>query len=74
MDKKEKLWYDIMVERGHTPIMDEYDGEKELNYFVYDYDHHNGPGCSVCNWSVCWHCEPDPKTAIPLQCIKVDNV
>jgi hypothetical protein len=49
---KEQRWYEAMVAKGHEPVM--FDGE--LDYFVYDNDMHNGPGCSTCGWSDCWHC------------------
>lgn len=44
-----------MIENGHTPIMDK-DYNTLLNTFVYDVEYHNGPGCSKCGWSDCWHC------------------
>lgn len=54
MNNKEQLWYDALVERGHTPaILNE-----ELDIFFYGGGYyHNGPGCSVCGWGCCWHCD-----------------
>ncbi len=52
MRDRDKSWFDKMIEMGHIPRM--YDGN--LDVFVVDYDIHNGPGCSACNWSICMHC------------------
>lgn len=51
-DRMKTKWFDAMVAKGHTPIVDE-DG---LNLFVLDEDIHNGPGCNVCHISFCMHC------------------
>ena len=42
--------------------------------FVLD-DRCNGPGCSVCGWAVCWHCERDPeKVHIPTcEAVQAEN-
>ncbi len=53
-----------MKERGHTPIMK----DDELDMFVMDIAYHNGPGCSTCGWSTCWHCNRDPNEAVPETC------
>lgn len=50
-----KKWELAMKVKGHSPIM--YEGV--LDAFVLDENFHNGPGCSTCGWSVCWHCSPD---------------
>lgn len=54
MNNKEQLWYDALVKKGHTPFMDEND---DLDIFFYESGNHNGPGCSICVWSCCWHCD-----------------
>jgi hypothetical protein len=52
MDKGNK-WAEAMKTKGHSPIRDP-DGT--LDYFAFSSGNHNGPGCSVCGWSCCWHC------------------
>lgn len=56
MDKKKK-WHDAMVAKGHVPIMEEYSDGPVLDVFVVDCGFHNGPGCSKCRWSTCYHCD-----------------
>ncbi|MGX1741605.1 hypothetical protein ACWIEX_08625 [Bosea sp. NPDC055353] len=51
---EETEWFDALKAKGHMPVVGE-DGE--LDYFVYDRGHHNGPGCRACGWSCCWHCK-----------------
>jgi len=48
------MWYEAMKLKGHMPIMDE-DGD--LDCWVTNYDIHNGPGCAVCGWTCCEHCD-----------------
>ena len=31
----------------------------EVDEFWYEYDYHNGPGCEVCGFSFCEHCDPE---------------
>lgn len=62
-------WLRVMRERGHTPVLDD-DGS--LDIFIMDYDIHNGPGCSVCGWSTCWHCNSSPITVVPRECKRED--
>jgi len=64
MNKKQTTWHDAMKEKGHIPKMDNWDSGSELDIFAHDYRHHNGPGCSVCSWSCCWHCSTIDK--IPM--------
>lgn len=59
MIEKYKLWYDALVAKGHTPVMD--DGR--IDIWVVDEGYHNGPGCKACGRSWCWHCyKPDDVT------------
>lgn len=51
-----------MVEKGHTPCMD----NEEIDMFYLEYEHHNGPGCTTCKWSVCEHCHG--IESIPDEC------
>lgn len=46
-------WILAMIAKGHVPKR-EADGSVDI--FVQDSDIHNGPGCSVCGESWCWHC------------------
>lgn len=49
-------WLAAMKAKGHTPIM--WGREKPyLDIFVTNDYIHNGPGCSVCRWTTCWHCD-----------------
>lgn len=66
MAKKKELWKKVMLERGHSPILDEDNGK--LDNFVYDNGFHNGPGCSKCGWMICWNCESDPYKAVQEKC------
>ena len=55
-----QMWLDELVSRGHTPdVYDQDVGELagQLNPFVLDADHHNGPGCTTCGWKCCWYCD-----------------
>lgn len=63
MNTKSKKWYDAMIAKGHTPIMCSYDST-QIESFVYEQGFCNGPGCSTCNWSTCWHCNKD-ENSIP---------
>ena len=53
MRESDQHWYDAMRRQGHIPRM--YDGE--IDVWVMDSDIHNGPGCQVCWWSCCMHCD-----------------
>ena len=48
-----------LVPMGHEFYLDEYGG---VDIFFEEYDHHNGPGCALCNNSWCHHCEPEVYT------------
>ena len=50
---KRRTWVKALREKGHNPRFDECGF---LNIFVLDIDHCNGPGCSICKQSWCWHC------------------
>lgn len=52
-----KAWEQAIRKKGHEPKM-HYDGT--LDIFAHEHENHNGPGCTKCHWSVCWHCHPDP--------------
>ncbi len=54
MDDLCAKWQKAMEAKGHKPVMDMYG---RLNYFVLSQGRHNGPGCSTCGWTVCWHCD-----------------
>lgn len=36
------------------------DGD-HIDVFALSEGYHNGPECSLCGYSTCWHCEPNPK-------------
>lgn len=56
-EKEMGLWETALIKKGHTPIL--YEGQ--LDIFVLDVGHHNGPGCSVCRDMWCWHCMKNPE-------------
>lgn len=47
-----KTYMEKFLAQGHTPIMD---GD-DVDMFVTDFRYCNGPGCSVCGFTECWHC------------------
>jgi hypothetical protein len=47
-------------ESGHVWL--EIDGV--VDQFAYEKGKCNGPVCTVCGYSPCWHCEPFPKPCI----------
>ncbi len=51
-DKVKRAWYDALVAQGHTPVMI---GD-EINMWVLNSQHHNGPGCDLCDDCWCEHC------------------
>ena len=55
-NSKSEEWANAMKAQGHEPVVDDHG----LNFFAYEDGHHNGPACSKCGWSCCWHCL-DPK-------------
>lgn len=61
IDAKQEKWMKALQDKGHTPVMD----GGQLEMFVTDNDFHNGPGCSECGWTTCWHC--NTEASIP-QC------
>ncbi len=53
-------WERAMRRKRHEPIMSTgLDGKPELDYWAWSDNsgYHNGPKCSKCGWSCCWHCE-----------------
>ncbi len=50
-DYRNAYWQE-MRDKGHELILD--DGE--VDQFVTDGGHCNGPGCSKCGWTTCMHC------------------
>ncbi len=58
-EKNKTDWYDALKVKGHTPIMEDWDGVEEIDMFVVDIEFCNGPGCSKCHWSTCQHCHPN---------------
>ena len=65
-DEKRQRWADAMKAKGHMPVMSDDGG---LDVLVYDAGNHNGPGCSVCHWNCCWHCD---ETDIIPQCTALE--
>lgn len=55
-DKKEEMY----LNSGHVWKEDE-DGF--IDIFAMSEGYHNGPVCSVCDYSPCWHCDPIPNTS-----------
>ncbi len=51
--KTKAEFYQAIHDAGHELLLDE-DGV--IDIFVFDIDHHNGPGCSLCGDSWCHHC------------------
>lgn len=47
-------WEAAMRAKGHTPVLYSFGS---LDHFVMESGFHNGPGCSVCGWSCCEHCD-----------------
>ena len=57
MNKIKQQWFDAMISKDHTPIMDSsYTNEPILDIFVTDVGLHNGPGCATCGWTDCMYC------------------
>lgn len=52
-DKSRSMWLAVFSALGHAPTTDD-DGS--LDIFVTNSETCNGPGCSVCGWTRCWHC------------------
>lgn len=53
MYRKEQLEYFLQMNaQGHVPKFEEGD----VDIFFLDDGIHNGPGCTICGWSQCWHC------------------
>ncbi len=63
MDDKDKIWYDALVKKGHTPFMT---SRGDLDMFLYEDGIHNGPGCTKCLWSFCieHHCDNIDKIPV----------
>lgn len=62
LDQQIEKWTQEMRKQGHAPILND-DGR--LEFFASSEGIHNGPGCSTCGWTTCWHC--NHKMNIP-QC------
>lgn len=45
---------ELLTKLGHTLVESEYGG---IDHFALDENNHNGPGCSRCGRTWCWHCE-----------------
>ena len=54
--KKQKI--ERYQRSGHKWLEDE-DGEVDI--FAHATGTCNGPTCSVCGYSPCWHCKPEPN-------------
>ena len=63
IDEFQKIWLNAFRNKGHTPVI----AWGSVDMFVTAQGIHNGPGCSKCGWTTCWHCNPDvadiPKCA-----------
>lgn len=46
-------WEQAMRKKGHVPVMGK---DNRLDHMVLSSRTHNGPGCSVCGQTWCWHC------------------
>lgn len=61
-------------EKGHFVALNE---EGKPDFWVCEYDHHNGPGCETCGESWCEHCVgpeavgPCPRPVLELTCVEV---
>lgn len=75
MTDSQRAFIDAMKTAGHSPKPDRYFTIGGVDWFVMDWDYCNGPGCSVCNDSWCYHCwERDGRKPLePCECIE-DNV
>lgn len=59
MDKEDTTWFEAMKNKGHMPKMEKDsadENERKLDVWVVNHDIHNGPGCEVCDWCCCMHC------------------
>jgi hypothetical protein len=56
-EEKQSIWYKCLTDLGHSPKMNSYG---HLDYFAFDVMGHNGPSCTKCGKSWCWHCT-DPE-------------
>ena len=50
-----------LIPMGHEFYLDEWG---DIDNFFMELDHHNGPGCSLCDDSWCHHCEPEVYTEL----------
>jgi len=63
-DAYRRAWWRKFRAQGHKPIK----VGGYINIFVTDSGYHNGPGCTKCGWTACWHCsgpEDIPKCVTP---------
>lgn len=84
LTENRRRWYQAMKAKGHSPVIDEerlaelreeeglgVEPWRAMDMWVIAYEIHNGPGCSVCGWSCCEHCDDVDK--IPdCDCIEGD--
>ena len=54
-------WCNAFEAQGHTFVLETEipagaSKAWDIDIFVYDHGRCNGPGCSTCHWSTCWHC------------------
>lgn len=80
LDDEDEQLYDALKAKGHSPALtDDYendDGSLTFDMFYLSVDIHNGPGCSVCHYSLCHHCwNGDPNSieecTSPIICVEV---
>lgn len=63
---KEGMHFDDWIEAWHAKCADKGHVLKEdrhgrIDDFVTNYPNHNGPGCVVCGWTACMHCDFEGK-------------
>lgn len=52
------------LESDHVWKLADYGG---VDAFVTDHGHHNGPKCTVCGYTACWHCVEVPPPCKPKE-------
>lgn len=50
-----KTWLLIAEQKGHMLLRDNHGN---IDVFVLNSGHHNGPRCIRCEWEACMHCDP----------------
>src|SRR5690242_5942765 len=56
-EEYQKRWWAAFSAAGHEPRM----VDDVPDIFVTGHGHHNGPGCALCGWTTCWHCNGPEK-------------